>query len=262
MSAAVRRTPRPARLQRGMGLIELMVTIVLSMFMMAGLLSIVYGSRQNYTAQNQLAQLQDSERLALTIVANSVEQAGYFYNPGTQPASFALPRSTVSDASGNSATFAYAGQSIYGTGANANADTLWVRYVSGPSDTVLDCQGQSNSSGAAQTDVNYLYLSGNVLYCETFWNGTSQGVQPLVSGVSAMNILYGVASAAFPYSASEYMTATEVTSGDLWRSVVSVKVTLKFVPNAIVSYNGSNGANQFSSASYQVSRIIDLLNRV
>lgn len=258
----VRACARPRRLphtQRGMGLIEMMVVILISMFMMAGLLSMVYGTRQNFTAQAQLAQLQDSERLAMNIITNVVQSGGYFSNPGNQTVSAAFPPLTVTSGS-NTATFAVR-QSISGTGANANNDQIWVRYTTGGADDVMDCNGQTQT--VSTTYVNYLYVNNGMLWCQAFWNGTAQTAQPLVAGVSRMNVLYGVNTAGTsPAAADTYMTATQVAAGPYWNSVVSAQVILTFTPNAISTYKGTAGANIFSGWTPSITRTIDLLNRV
>jgi type IV pilus assembly protein PilW len=254
--AAARR--RPAS-QRGMGMIELLIVILIAMFMMAGLLTIVYGTRQNFTAQSQLAQLQDSERLAMTLITNVVQTAGYYPNPTTLSRTAALPVLAETDGT-NSASFALR-QVVSGTGSNAGVDQIWVRYITSGADDVMDCNGQTQT--ASTTLVNYLYVSGGVLWCEAFWGTTVQTAQPLVAGVSAMNILYGIntAGSATP-AADTYMTAAQVTTAGAWAKVVSVQVQLTYSVNAIVSYKGTSGANLFSGWTPTLTRTVDLLNNV
>jgi type IV pilus assembly protein PilW len=256
----MRHAAAPAGRQHGMGMIELLVVILISMFMMAGLLSIVYGTRQNFTAQNQLSQLQDSERLATTIIANVLQQAGYYPNPatpGNSPTYF-FPAVTVTNST-NSAAFV--ARQVVSSGSVTTQNQIWVRYTTSGSDDIMDCNGVTQT---AQTNLtNYLYVNGGVLYCQAFWNGTAQTAQPLVAGVTSMNVLYGVnTGGSTPPAADTYMTQSQVAAGPYWNSVVSIQVTLVFNPNAIVTIKGSSGANVLSGLAPHVTRTVDLLNHV
>lgn len=242
----VRRVPARAR-QSGIGLLELLVVIAISLFMLAGLFSMVYGTRQNFLAQNQLAQLQDSERLAMNLVTNVVQTAGYFPNPATSTSTQALPVVT--------GVFATAGQSVYGT-TPTTGDQLAIRYVAGSNDGVMDCNGQTNGSGASQTDINLLYVDvvNKQLVCQVTANGVAGAANPLVSGVSGMAVLYGVDTNG-DGAVDQYMTATQVNTANSWLSVLSVRVTLTF------SYQLAGMTAGSATNTVQLTRNIDLLNR-
>jgi type IV pilus assembly protein PilW len=242
-------TVRTRFAQAGVGLIELMIVVLISAFMMAGLLTIVYGTRQNFTAQYQLAQLQDNERLAMTLLTNVIQTGGYFWDPSSQTPAAALP------ANGN---FASAGQFLYGTGAGAGADVIYVRYLAGTSDGVTDCTGATNpSTTTAQMDVNYLYVNAATkqLMCQATDGTAATNTQVLVSGVTGMTIYYGVAASGGT-SAVQYIPGGSMTAAN-WTSVVSVQLKLTFVPPATAA-----GANMFSTMTVPLTRTIDLFNRV
>lgn len=257
MHVAARRAPGRRARQTGLGLVELMVVVLISLIMMSGLLALVFGSRQNFTAQYQMAQLQDNERLAMTLITNVLQNGGYFYNPASQTAGSAFPSSTA-----YSATFV-ANQYLYGTGNGTGSDQVYVRYLVGPnnggasSDGTMDCTGATNpSTSAALMDVNSFYVNTktNQLMCQV--NGGT--AQPMVTGVTAMNILYGVASTGTT-SAVQYVTAAALNGSSppaTWSSVVSAQVTLTFTTTAT-----SAGANAMPM-TVTLTRTIDLLNRV
>ena len=69
--------------QRGYTLIELSVSIIIALFLMAGLLTLVMHTRTTSTTQAQMQQLQENERIAMTIMANVIQEAGYFPDPTT-----------------------------------------------------------------------------------------------------------------------------------------------------------------------------------
>ncbi len=236
-----------ARTQRGMGLVELLVVMLISLFMMMGLFSIVYGTRTNYLAQNQLGQLQDGERLAMSMLTSVVQTGGYFPNPATTTAAAALPPATIAGVAFGS------GQAISGT----LGDQIYVRYVAGTNDGIMDCNGQTNTTGAALTNVNTFYVNGSQqLVCQVIANGVPGAIQPVVNGVTAMAVMYGVDTNA-DLSVDEYQTAAQVNTAGAWNKVVSVRVTLTF-SNAL---SGAAAPGTGAAPQPTLTRVIDLLNK-
>ncbi len=76
--------------QRGFTLIELLITITIALFLLGGLLRIVQNVKTTYVNQQALAQLQDAQRFAMTVIADVVQEAGYFPTPVTQTAAVAF----------------------------------------------------------------------------------------------------------------------------------------------------------------------------
>ena len=240
--------PAPRRVQSGLGIIELLVVILISLLMLTGLFSIVYGTRQNYLAQNQLGQLQDSERLAMNLVANVVQTGGYFPNPTAVTVIQALPAAAV---------FASAGQAFFGV-TSAAGDQIYVRYVAGPGDGVMDCNGNTNGGAAAITDINLFYVANNQLLCQVTVSGVARPPQPLVNGVTGMTILYGVnVNNDGNNSAEQYFSAPSMLPA-YWNQLVSVRVTLTFA-NPLTGATAP-GAGQVAAPT--LTRTIDLLNRI
>src|ERR1700680_1633666 len=77
--------------QQGYTLVELMIALLIGLFLLGGLMTIVQDNRRSFSSQNQLAQLQDSERLAMTIMTDVIQSAGYFPDPTSNSATSALP---------------------------------------------------------------------------------------------------------------------------------------------------------------------------
>ena len=63
--------------QRGVSLIELMVSITIGLILMAGVLSIFLSSKVTYFANEKTARLQENGRVALDLVTHDVRSAGY-----------------------------------------------------------------------------------------------------------------------------------------------------------------------------------------
>jgi type IV pilus assembly protein PilW len=204
--------------QRGFTLIELMIATTVATFLLGGVFYSLQSTRNAYTQQTGLAQLQDNVRLSMALITNSVETAGYFPNPLTNSAvaQFAV-----------AAPFTTAGQAIAGTGsAAAPGDTITIRYASGQlNDNAMNCLGRTNSSGAVQLMTNKFSVNAaNQLICT--YNGTDY---PLItSGVQNMQIVYGVKRVGGTGTCTDtYLKSTEMTATD-WNVICSVRVSLTF----------------------------------
>lgn len=217
--------------QRGVSLISLMIALLIGTFLLAGLFDVWFQTRQTFSAQGQLAQLQDNERMALTILANTVQSGGYYpiylnYPPNTPPSTpYSIDGSfpVIGD-------YTVAGQSIFGTGTGSitgTGDTLEVRFVADTS--TLDCLGQSDPVGSLV--VNTYAVVGSNLQCTvnvTTSNGTALTpvTMPVVAGVSNMTVAYNIA---IPSTTTyQYMYGDTVTSHAYWTSVQSANITLTF----------------------------------
>lgn len=235
---------RRARSQRGLSLIELMVAILIALFLIAGIIAVEEGVNLSYSQQNGLSQLQDEERFAMSVLTSVIGTAGYYPNPTSTSQVTALP------ASGSFG----AGQAIYAPNSSPTApyDSVYVRYMTAAGDGINLCDG-SPAGNTAYT--SWLYLAadpvGNYdLYCSL--NGGT-GVQ-LVSGLTNMTIIYGVAVGGTDNNVTEYLNAQEVTAGGYWPDVTSVQVTLTFA-NPLSGQPGQNPTVTFT-------RVISVMGRV
>jgi type IV pilus assembly protein PilW len=217
---------RSRRAQRGLTLIELMIAMTVSLFLIGGLLKIVQSTRRTFGDQNALAQLQDNERLAMTFMTDVIESTGYFPNPKVNSPGTVFPVVGT--------TFA-AGQAIYGTtNASPVGDTVTVRYAAATNDNVFNCMGKINTSGALDTFVNKFWVDSTdpqnpKLTC-TF-NSTATASTPvvLVNNVQSLAILYGIKRNPTNTGSctDTYLTAAQMAAAD-WSTICSVMVTLTF----------------------------------
>ena len=259
---AMARWRAPDRRQSGLGLVEMMIVMVIAILMLFGLFSIQYGTRQNYLAQNQLTQLEDGERLAVTDLASVVQEAGYFPDPTVESESTALPVASLLNVSGQPFS---AGQGVFGLSGQTNGvetDVLYVRYKTAPTDGVMDCTGATNASGANEIVVNEFSVLNNQLVCTVSDNGTVT-TYPLVSNVTGMKVEYGV-DTNNDGSADEYLQASQITGAPNsatvnWNNVVSAQVVLTFAtPFTGVAAVGAQGV---TAPVITLTRTIALLNR-
>lgn len=230
---------RPAARSAGFSLVEMMIALAIALFLIAGMILIFENTKSTYVAETSLGQLEDNERLAMTMIADVIQSAGYFPEP--QPASnnpqTALPASPdfplAQDSQDNLANVA--------PGTNAQGDTISVRYAAGPTDAIMNCLGQTNTAGVTPQISwdNTLAVDANgYLTCQV-WDSASNktsAAEELVGGFAtgangpAISLLYGVntGTATNGTCVDSYLTATQVTAGGYWGSVCAVQVTLKF----------------------------------
>lgn len=228
---------------RGFTLIEMMISLTIGVFLLGALLTVVQTNRTVFGDQNKLARLQDSERMAVTMISDVIQSAGYFPDPTVNTMTTALTAV---------APFAV-GQSLYGTySAGPPGDQVSVRYMTAGGDGILNCSGQSNPTGGPNTlYVNSFQVLNGELVCTM--NGTQYN---LVSGVTNLTILYGVKTnaAAAGNSVDTYMNATQVNAAGLWNSVISALVQLTFTNPMYV-------ANQGQQPTLTIQRVVNVMNQ-
>ena len=212
---------------------------MIGVFLLAALLTIVQANRHVYGDQSQLAQLQDSERMAMTLMTDVIQMAGYFPNP---------TQNTLDGSLIQSGAFAQ-GQSISGAfSSTAPGDSISVRYMTAGSDGILNCSGLSNSNavgGATILYVNTFQVVNGQLVCTLTSSAAPTPVQyNLVSGVTNatttlgvtnLSILYGVKTnaGAAGNTVDTYLNASQVTAAIDWNNVISVLIAADFHQSAV-----------------------------
>jgi type IV pilus assembly protein PilW len=216
--------------QSGFTMIELMVALLIGLFLMGGLMTLLQNNRKAFSSQSLLGQLQDSERLAMTMMAGVIQQSGYFPDPTLNSPSTSFPAVGT--------TFA-AGQGLTGS-TTAGSDTIIARYATAPGDGILNCSGTSNpaTSGANATYSNAFSIAVNGGVSQLICTDQNGNQYSLVNGVTNLAVLYGVStSATNTTNVDTYMTAAQVTAATAWNNVISAKITLTFTNPLYVSTN-------------------------
>jgi type IV pilus assembly protein PilW len=234
--------------QRGFTLLELMIAMTIGLFLAGALLTVVQTNKKVFVNQNQLEQMQDGQRMAMTLMTDVIQSAGYFPQPWTNTLSTTL---VASGAFANS-------QAITGNfSAAAPGDSISVRYMTAPQDGILNCSGVSNTNPLG---------GANILYVNTFSVTTTGQLQcvdqngatyTLVSGVTNLSVLYGVKTnaAASGNNVDTYMTAAQVNAGSYWPSVISVLISLTFT-NPLYT-----AAGQGQVPTIVIQRVVDVMNQ-
>ena len=203
--------------QRGVGLVEIMVALAIALFLLMGMETIFLTTRSTYGAQQGLSNLQDNERLAMLMLTNVIQTAGYFPDPDSKTAAQSFP--VV-------APYGTGGQAIAGT--EGGFDSISVRYVAAPNEDIQNCIGQKNSGAANVIFDNTFHVNPatNTLDCSVDGGLTWQS---LVSQVADMQVLYGL-DTTNAGSVTRYVDASYPgLSGGNWAKVRSVRITLSFV---------------------------------
>jgi type IV pilus assembly protein PilW len=239
--------------QRGFTLLEIMIAMAIGLFLTGALLTIVQSNKAVFANQNQLEQMQDSQRMAMTLMANVIQQAGYFPDPTTNTLSGTLVAAGVF-ANSQGMTGLY---SATGTG-----DTISVRYMTAPQDGILNCSGLSNTNAVGGANILYVNqfnvvagVPGGQLVCKvTTPAGTT--TYTLVNGVTKLSVLYGVKTnlAAAGNNVDTYLNAGQMTPAN-WQNVISVLIRLTF-NNPLYTQAGRGQAQLIT-----IQRVVDVMNQ-
>jgi len=239
--------------QRGYTLIEILIALLIGLFLLGALLTIVQTNRAVFGNQTQLALLHDSERMAMALMADVIQSAGYFPDPTLNTSATLLPVAPFSS-----------GQGITGSYTSATVpDSISVRFATAPGDGILNCSGLSNTTAVGTPPtlyVNNFQILNGQLVCTM--NGTAYN---LVSGatnsstnlgITDMKVLYGVKTnlASAGNNVDTYLRADQMTAVN-WGNVISVLVTLTFTNPMYV-------AGQAQPQTVSIQRTINVMNQV
>ncbi len=243
------RAPALQVYQRGVSLIEVMVSVVIGLVVVGAVLVSYLSSGKTSRQQAAYAEMNENAQMALTLISRDLLLAGYAQVTGA-PAP--TPPATVT-----TFTRTYSARAVFGcdpgfaipntTGAVACAvsgsnPSIEVVYEADTSNTVpvsgapSDCKG-SQIRPMLTVPLNH-YITYNrfflavgatgrsELHCASATqdaSGSAVSAEPLVDNVDAMKFWYGEANAANPREIVRYVSAANVTD---WLRVVSVRVCL------------------------------------
>lgn len=188
--------------QKGFTIVELMIAGLLGIVLTAGVIQLFVGSNQNYTLQDELANIQEDGRFALIFMENEIQQGGWIDDFNQ-----VVPDAVDIAQSIDSAT-----------------DTLAISYkvpIDGLSNR--DCNGSVVADGYITNVFSIGGTSGEELLCRGNGGGAAQ---PLIDGVKGFQVLYGVESnSVCPDGAvNQYMTRDQLAA--VFDSVIVVSVRM------------------------------------
>jgi type IV pilus assembly protein PilW len=223
---------------RGYSLLELMIAITIGLFLIGGLLTLTNAMKRTTRIEDNLTLLQDNERLAINLMSDVIQVAGYFPSPvggKTARSEFGAIAANQNNTTAGGLAMS-AGQTILGAPGPSGADAVTVRYESSGTDNVLNCAGQGYTAAVGIISTFQLDGAGNLdCYTTTYTPPATGFTAPALSvlvgggqsGVQNLGIAYGVQSNpnSGTTSIDAYLTAAAVTANNLWNSVYSVRIT-------------------------------------
>jgi type IV pilus assembly protein PilW len=215
------------RSQQGIGLIELMIAITLSLVIGGAVIQVFLSQRQTFRTQDDMARVQENARFAFEQIARDIRQVGYWG---------CSRKAQIVNETGNSLYNA-----VNDTALREESGVLKLLFVdahpigtvdsvnftgAGAPRVVADCARASIFSGntipvgyPAKADI---YVLSSVDYSIS-GDGLMRGTENLIdSGVKSIAFRYGVAGGTG--WAESYADASSMATK--WPSVVSVEVTL------------------------------------
>lgn len=246
--------PRFAGYQKGLTLVELMVTLVISLLIVIAASSFFLGSGKTRDAQEAASTLQDNARYATDLITKNIQQAGYQnYIWSAAGGSFLReiypPIDGEPDIRGynNSATGSSTdnGSHNRSTGRVNNSDTLILRFQGSGSGTadgsMIDCRGEPQAATTGTNDRAYSIFEVSrpsataepELSCKSgTWSGGTLTFQSevIVRGVESLQVMYGIDTTTDTF-VDQWLTAQEVdalatpaAAKDKWALVRTVRV--------------------------------------
>lgn len=255
----------------GLTLVELLVSLAMSLLVVMAASSFFLGSSRSRATQDDMGQLQDNARFATEMITKAIQQAGYQnYIAGTAGASNRREVAAASDGEpdirgyNNTAAGTSTNNGTHNTSANRvnNSDTLVVRYQGSgsPADgSMIDCLGRSQAAPTTPGDRAFSIFevrqpTGSAepeLRCKYFNVSTgSFSVEPIVRGVETLQFMYGLDTDGDSF-VDKWLNASEVSpTGSTnpaadWARVSSVRVGMVLrSPNRVAVTTGVGSATQ------------------
>ncbi len=159
--------------QTGLTIIELMLSLALSLFLILVAAQFFVANKMTYRTQQAQADIQERGRFATSWLAQQLRQAGYIGAVQVATTDFNSVF-TQQNASGTALAMA-AGQVLLGT-----SGTVQVRYRGADDTSLVNCQGQGVAANTTSTHM--INTSGTSLMCD----GTE-----VVPGVAQLRLAYG-----------------------------------------------------------------------
>lgn len=260
--------------EAGLGIVEILISLVLSMLLAIALFTVLHGTLFGAIAQRGMSALQEAERRAATNIQQVAHAGGYFVvsptlsSVGPTPLS-ALSAATALVASTYSTPYGtfVAGQYVDGVdgATGVSGSVLNIRFQSAqganPNEPpTMDCLGDTATSSTPTYYNNSYFVDPTTssLDCSVnggtpqilVGNGTNGGIQ-----VQSMQVLYGVDSNGSG-SVTNYETAAQV--GTNWANVLTAQITLIYA-NPLYDSTETAAQNDGQPATIPFTFLVDFM---
>lgn len=174
--------------QHGVSLIEILVSLTISLFLMAGVLQVFINSKQAYRIGSAFGELQENGRFLTDYLPKMIRMSGYRTPPDDKM--FTSVNTIFPNASSHI-------QVVDNLGTNGS-DIITIRFqgagdgAGNPDGTIVDCLNQGVDSESIATSV-FSINANNELECQAINANAAAAVntQVLVTGVENMQVLFG-----------------------------------------------------------------------
>ena len=215
--------------QRGITLIELMVSLLIGLILLAGILRIFINSNQLNRHLSNIAHVQEDGRIGVNFLKQTISLAGFRVDPTKDIDPSFFPIHVVN-------TDFDSGAVIAGTddGNIVDADSISIRFIMTKFSGLTDCLGLSVNAPNDDDPVmvsNRFYIINKTLLCQS---SNSVIPQPLIENVEAFKVLYGLSTDATEITANCYISATTITTDQVndcgngvnFKQVASIRIHL------------------------------------
>jgi type IV pilus assembly protein PilW len=238
----------------GSTLIELMLALSLSLFVVLAALAVLQAANEDFILQEQSAQLEENGRYALELVSRALQQTAY---AGTDAVLLASDR--ISGADNSNVVVNAEGIDTLTASSLNGSDVLAVRFAGAGAGTVADgsiinCAGFAISENSEQgwSIFHVAKNAGGEMELRCKYRGNLEwDSQAIVPGVESFQVLYGIDTDGDGI-ANQYLNATRINwldstektseAASYWGKVVVVRIALLLV--------GSRSLNHFKGADH------------
>jgi len=185
---------------QGFSLVELMIAMALGLFLIAGIATVYVSSKDTYALRDQISELDENARMAITTLREHIENAGYASNTGLPVEHYILPSNYVPSSiqcPSNQTNIINVGRIFSSNdGSTANGvggDSIGVSYLA-DDQLFKDCTESSwlnrcmpnnvTDLNLASREARLVYSSFKVVRSTTRRNSLREGIPELVCGGS------------------------------------------------------------------------------
>ena len=261
---------------KGFTLIELMITLVLSLLITYSIAQVLISSNQSSSSSDGVSQAQETARFAMSYLAGQIRPAGLDSVTDDEINTAAIISCAVTELNDNNAcplenaTGATEANITTAPGA-VSGDRLALAWIP-PAGVTTDCTGASLPPFPVDSIIINVFWVGfdalagsNSLWCQGHsFDGTniidSGTMQAIANGVEALHVLYGEANDPIPANGtrnvSRYINANQVTD---WGRVYAIKIAV--MTRSLSDITNSVSRKQYSMLDAGLYNFNDAVNR-
>lgn len=224
--------------ESGFSILELLIAMFIGLFLLVGITSSYVSSKKSSIARDQYSILEDNGRLALEVMARTIQHTGYVSNKYLYLEDKFLTSPVVTEGCGGGDQ-SVVNPAIFPANSmtdNIQGDSIGVVYL-GDSSITQDCSGggiadncqadsvitSANTDSARIYNTFYLDYTSYELRCA---GSRRNDVEVIAEGIENIQFLYGVDTIGNDGLVDRYMNAADVAAPDQWNSVVSIQVAV------------------------------------